>query len=439
MSKVNEEHSLDFRALSVLEKKHSSSARTTQIQMKPEFLCPNCERKCANLHQCKHCCKDICHSCSTAHQTMYASVLLSRMLALHARYLRISRHLGELESVVSTEMFKKFQCQIEKDLIVAESCLQAMDILSEEKIRIRSEKLFDLSDLDNLLNDTGVEIANYMTHEGAIESNEDLNSKRGSPQSFAENDKLELDQPSTPVLLARSEYLYYQLLVKKSKVEAPSYEAVEEYFQKMDGVLKIYRLPSGCSGCIVFKSRVYAQAALKSRNHSVNGCGIKLIPISQLPKPFRETESQAVQAPKSGNLIPPLMSIQPSMLGASTSSVLPKTESQAVQAPKSGNLIPPLMSIQPSMLGASTSSVLPKTGNWISFEVMAMETEVHPLWLQTVQEYFLQFGNVVDIIKSRQGVSGYVAFSEESAALWALSFPMHSILGFPMRLAPRKD
>ncbi|KAM7540360.1 hypothetical protein Aperf_G00000028082 [Anoplocephala perfoliata] len=332
---------------------------------------------------------------------MYGSVLLSRMLALQARYLCISRHHDKSESAESAELFNKLQYQVEKGLMVAGSCLQAMDALFDGKNRICSEKMFDLSDSDNQLNHTGIKI-NQLTNESATESNGDLNSIKESLQSRKENEEFELDKPPVPVSLAKSKYLYYQLLVKKSKVKTPPFEAVEEYFQKMDGVEKVYSLPSENSGCIVFKSREYAQVALTSRNHSVNGCEIRLMATSQLPKPLRETDSQ-------------------------------------VQASKSVTLIPSPVNVQPALLGAPTSPILPRAGNWISFEVMVMGFEVHPLWLQTVKQYFNQFGKVVDIVKNRQGISGHVAFSSEDEALWVVSFPTHSIHGFPMRVALRKD
>ncbi|KAM7541196.1 hypothetical protein Aperf_G00000028126 [Anoplocephala perfoliata] len=325
------------------------------------------------------------------------------MLALKARYLRISRPCNNSESVVSTEMFEKLQNQVEKDLMITECCLQAMDALSEEKNRIRSEKLFDFSDSENQFSDTDV-MANQSSNERASKNSKIFSSNTEVPQSMIENAKVDLKQPSAPVSLATSEFLHYQLLTKESASGAPPFEIIEKYFQKMDGVEKVYSLPPGNAGCIVFKSMAHAQTVLSSGNHAVNGCKIKLFAVKQLPKSLRKKESKISKASNPPSSFSSLVGIQPSMLS---------TTSRSTPFPL----------------------ILPRTSNWISFEVMVMESMVHPLWLQTIYMYFLRYGKVVSILKNLKGISGYVAFSSESEALRVVSSPMHSVMGFPMRVA----
>ncbi|KAM7540133.1 hypothetical protein Aperf_G00000028116 [Anoplocephala perfoliata] len=295
MTKSNGGYGLDSQALYEPEQEHSFITRTSQNQMKPEFLCEN------------------------SHKTMYPSVLLSRMMALQARYLSISDHNDKLESA-SAEMLKKFQSRIEKDFMMAECCLQAMDALSKEKNRNHSENGFDLPGSGNSFNDTGL-MTNHLTEKNASESSEDFSShKENEMKSLAENEKMNVDQPLEPVLIAKGKYLLYQLLPKLSKVRLPPFEAVEEYFLKMDGVEKVCCPASNNAGYIVFKSKAHAQNVLSVENHAVNGCKIRLFPCKRLPKSMRETESQVSDISNPGTNNISLTSVQPSM--SATTSVL---------------------------------------------------------------------------------------------------------------------
>ncbi|KAM7539856.1 hypothetical protein Aperf_G00000028055 [Anoplocephala perfoliata] len=282
--------------------------------------------------------------------------------------------------------------------------------------------------------------------------------------------------------MARSELIHFQALLRFSKTSFPPIDAIQQHFQKFGKVVKIV-LNQPTSGLLLFKTLEEAERTLSAPEHVIKGCVFKVVSCKDSTKSrfLRNETAKCIffeVLNKETNCLPPSnralrehfqqfgkieefnrrkgyidyktsreatralsapehvvngCKLKVSM--ATTDRFIHRTDSQIVRASKSGTPIPPLMSIQSSQFGASESSVIPKTGNWISFEVMVTDFEFHPNLQQTIYTYFLQCGKVADIVKSPQGFSGYVAFSSESEALRVVSRPMHSVMGFPMRVA----
>ncbi|VDO14519.1 unnamed protein product [Rodentolepis nana] len=110
--------------------------------------CPNCQRpNCKICELCKHCDRYLCHECATSHQTMYSSVLFSRLLDLQLRYKNYVDRRGEMNSENASVAIERLQETIEGALLRAEICLESLEIILNDQSPETSTKLAKITGL----------------------------------------------------------------------------------------------------------------------------------------------------------------------------------------------------------------------------------------------------------------------------------------------------
>ncbi|VDO13289.1 unnamed protein product [Rodentolepis nana] len=125
------------------------------FKLKNEYVeissCPNCQRLNCNVCElCKHCDRYLCHECATSHQTMYSSVLFSRLLDLQLRYKNYVDRRGEMKWENANDAIERLQETIEGALLRAEICLESLEILFNDQSPETSTKLTKITELFTL-------------------------------------------------------------------------------------------------------------------------------------------------------------------------------------------------------------------------------------------------------------------------------------------------
>nr|CDS32859.1 HnRNP A1 family member (hrp 1) [Hymenolepis microstoma] len=387
-------------------------------------FCTSCQRPNCNVCElCKHCDRYLCHQCATSHKAMYSSVLFSHLLKLQLRYKHYVDRRAEVKSKCASDATERLQRIIEGALLRAEICLESLEILLNDQSSEVSTKLTEITglfgssegnrDLSKRLSKTASEIRNG---ESETSCNLPLNvqsfvnkyqkastvPKREVPsysmsfrtssltrniiptqtsnllgQSEVTISASNLSTNGTALsseasqLIATSRCIRIQRLGKRySKTKStviPTENEIKAFFQKFGIVERIRMKPSNPNGFVIFSNKTEAQDALSAPVHSVNGCCFKVIPSRQIP----ETEKVAA------------------------TSVSEKWTSKGI----------------------------------LYFQAHVKQSKVALPTMDEIEEYFRQFGKVVEVILRFDPPCGYVIFDDVNSAKNSLAVIDHSVRG----------
>ncbi|VDO03488.1 unnamed protein product [Rodentolepis nana] len=309
------------------------------FKLKNEYVeissCPTCQRPNCNVCElCKHCDRYLCHECATSHQTMYSSVLFSRLLDLQLRYKNYVARRGEMKWENANDAIERLQETIEGALLRAEICLESLEILLNDLSPKMSTKLTEITGLFALserngglskrLSNTASEIRNgyprtshnlplnvqnfvnkfqkdFRVSKNDVASSSESSLTSSLSRGLTPTQSLDLCGQSDVALLtselstnelvaaaneseqsASKGILYFQAHVKQSKVALPTMDEIEEYFRQFGKVAEVILCSDPPSGYVIFGDKNSAKNSLAVIGHSVMGCKITINEASKI-------------------------------------------------------------------------------------------------------------------------------------------------------------